>query len=287
MSANLTALLAALGVQDIDTVAAAILSDSPADEAVQSVLKGAQQYARPFIEGEYNEKMKTERGQWKGKYMKEALLKANKTFGNVLTNKEIDDILNDPANEGQSIDAALNALKEKASDKSGKPEAELQKMLDTANAKIAEYEAKIPEIESAAERKARETIEQFKRDGVVTTELMKVLNDKVDSPAKVAELIKAQLERNAVIRLKDDGSIGLYDPKNPDSPLKKNETTLHTFADLVSETVDYYGLTKKSHGTERKPLPAAGSGAPAEPNTPKNGATGLEAKLAQVAAATN
>lgn len=285
MSANLTALLSALGVQDPDTIAAAILSDAPADEAVQSVLKGAQQYARPFIEGEYNERMKTERGQWKGKYMKEALLKANKTFGSVLTNKEIDDILNDPANEGQSIDAALTALKEKASDKSGMPEVELQRMLDTANAKIAEFEARIPEIESAAERKARETIEQFKRDGVVTTELMKALNDKVDNPGKVAELIKAQLERSAVIRLKDDGTIGLYDPKNPDSPLKKNETTLQTFDGLVVDTVDYYGLTKKSNGTTRQPLPAAGGG-PAEPTAPKNGATGLEAKLAQVAAAT-
>lgn len=284
MSANLTAILAALGVQDVDTVAAAILSDSPADEAVQTVLKGAQQYARPFIEGEYNEKMKTERGQWKGKYMKEALLKANKTFGNVLSNKEIEDILNDPANEGQSIDAALNVLKEKVSTKSGTPEAELQRMLDTANARIAEYEAKIPEIESAAERKARETIEQFKRDGVVTTELMKVLNDKVDSPAKVAELIKSQLERSAVIRLKDDGSIGLYDPKNPDSPLKKNETTLQTFESLVADTVDYYGLTKKSHGTERKPLPAAGGGG-ADP-TQKVGVSGLGAKMAQVAAPT-
>lgn len=279
MPQNLTTFLTALGVQDIDAVSAALLSDDEQDAHIEAALKQAQSYARPFLESEYSEKAKAERAQYKGKYLKEALLKANKTFGNALTNKEIEDILTDPDNEGKNIDVALDALKEKVSTKSGTPEAELQRMLDTANARLSEYESEIPKIKEAAKREAEETIEKFKLDGVVTRKLMEVLAEKTDNPAKVAELIKGQLSGKAMMRLKEDGNIGLYDLANPETPLKKNDTTLQTFEGLVSDTVDYFGLTKKSNGTQRVALPTETT-----KTETKVGATGLAAKMAQVAA---
>lgn len=280
MPQNLTTFLTALGVQDIEAVSAALLSDDEQDAHIEAALKQAQTYARPFLESEYSEKAKAERAQYKGKYLKEALLKANKTFGNALTNKEIEDILTDPENEGKNIDVALDALKEKVSTKSGTPEAELQRMLDTANARLSEYESEIPKIKEAAQREAAETIEKFKLDGVVTRKLMEVLAEKTDNPAKVAELIKGQLSGKAMMRLKEDGNIGLYDLANPETPLKKNDTTLQTFEGLVTDTVDYFGLTKKSNGTQRVALPTETT-----KTETKVGATGLAAKMAQVAAA--
>jgi hypothetical protein len=279
MSKNIELLLKELGVQDIEATKTALLSDEENSDIIVSLKKQAQAYSRPFLEAEFIDKSNTERKSYKGKYMKEALLKANKTFGNALTNKEIDDILNDPENEGKNIDVALDTLKERVSDKKGTPEHELQKMLDVANGKLKEYEEKIPQIEKQAEEKAKQAIEQFKLDGVVTKKLLEVLNDKTDNPNKVAELIKGQLSQKALLRLKEDGNIGLYDLANPDTPLKKNETTLENFESLVTGMVDYYGLTKKSAGTERKPIPTT------EPEPPQKITSGLGAKMAQVASA--
>lgn len=284
MSKNLDNLLIHFGIEatEVETIKQALLSDGDADDAIQIVLKGAQSYAKPFIDGEYQEQIKKERGTYKGKYLKEALLKANQVFGNALTNKEIDDILNDPANQGKNIDVALEALKTKVSSKSDTPEAELQKMLDVANNKIHELETTIPKIKEEAELSAKQAVEKFKLDGVVTTKLLQVLSDKVDNPAKIAELLKGQLSAKAMLKLKEDGNIGLYDIANPDTPLKKNETTLHSFEGLIDEMVNDYGLSKKSNGTTKVVL---GGNEPTKPNEIKTGASGLEAKLAQLAGA--
>lgn len=280
MSKNLETLLIHFGVEatDIESVKSAILSDSPAEDQINAILKGAQNYAKPFVDSEFQESMKAERATYKGKYLKEALLKANQTFGNALTNKEIDDILNDPENKGKNIDVALLALKEKVSNKNGTPEVELQKMLDVANNKIHELETTIPKIKEEAELSAKQAVEKFKLDGIVTTKLLQVLSDKVDNPAKIAELLKGQLSAKAMLKLKEDGNIGLYDIANPETPLKKNETTLHSFEGLVDDMINDYGLAKKSEGTKKVITPGGGGTQPEI----KTGAQGLEAKLAQI-----
>lgn len=284
MSKNLDNLLILFGVEatEVETIKQALLSDNDAEEAIQSVLLGAQKYAKPFIDGEYQEQIKKERGTYKGKYLKEALLKANQVFGNALTNKEIEDILNDPSNQGKNIDVALEALKTKVSSKAHTPEAELQRMLDLANNKIQDLETSIPKIKEEAELNAKQAIDKFKIDGVVTSKLLQVLNEKVDNPTKIAELLKGQLSSKALIKLKEDGNIALYDIANPDTPLKKNETTLHSFEGLVSDMVNDFGLAKKSNGTNRVPLDENQTNVQKEIKT---GASGLEAKLAQLASA--
>ena len=96
MSKKLKALLENFGVENIDEVYDALMDDETDNqEVLDSVLSGAQKYARPFIESELSANFSDERKSHKGKYMKEAVLIANKTFGGVLTNSEIEKILKD------------------------------------------------------------------------------------------------------------------------------------------------------------------------------------------------
>jgi uncharacterized protein YggU (UPF0235/DUF167 family) len=279
MSKKLEKLLESLGVVDAENVVAQLLADDDNIEIIDSVLKASQSYAKPFIESELNGKFNDERKSLKGKYLKEALLKANKAFGTPLTNKEVEDVLNNPENEGKTYDVAIELLKEKASKKSGSTETELQAMLDIANGKISEFESQIPELETKYKNQYEEAINKFKLDGKLNEQILKVLDGKTSIPVqKAAELIMGQLSKKAQLRLKEDGNIALFDALK-DEPLKKNDTTLQTFEGLVGDLVEEYGLAKKSEGTERKPIPTETQ----KTNTPPAiGATGLAAKMAQV-----
>lgn len=283
MSKNLESLLKNLGVENIEEMKTILLSDEDKPEAVTDILKAAQGYARPFVEGELNERFKTERGQLKGKYMKETLNMANKVFGNALTNKEIEDVLNDPENSGKTIDKALELLKEKVSTKTGASESDLQKMLETANAKIDEYEKAIPEITSKAQKEAQEAINKFKLDGILSNKLIQILDGKTAmSATKAAELIRGQLSQRALLQLKEDGNIALFKLGSEGEHLKKNDTTLHTIESLVDDIVNEFELAKKSGGTETKPLPGGGT-QPTEPTGGKKPASaGLAAKMEQI-----
>jgi hypothetical protein len=282
MSKNIENLLKALGIEDVTELSASLLSDEENPETLDAILKSAQSYSKPFIESELSGKFNEERKSLKGKYLKEGLLKANKAFGGALTNKEIDDVLNDPANDGKTYDVAIELLKTKVSNKLGTSEHELQKMLDTANGKLLEYETKLPELETKYKNEATEAINKFKLDGVITEKLLKVLDGKTSiAPTAVAELIRGQLSNKALLRLKEDGNIGLYDLVNTDTPLKKNDTTLQTFEGLVDDLVENFGLGKKSNGTEHK---QAQTGQQQQNDKIQTGATGLAAKLASVVA---
>lgn len=281
MSKNIENLLKALGIEDVTDLSASLLSDEENQETLDAILKSAQQYSKPFIESELSGKFNDERKSLKGKYLKEGLLKANKAFGGALTNKEIEDVLNDPANDGKTYDVAIELLKTKVSNKLGTSENELQKMLDTANGKISEYESQIPQLEAKYKNEATEAINKFKLDGVVTDKLLKVLDGKTSIPATAAaELIRGQLSNKALLRLKEDGNIGLYDLANSDTPLKKNDTTLQTFEGLVDDLVNTYGLAKKSNGSETKQATTTQT----QTDNIKTGATGLAAKMASVVA---
>lgn len=281
MSKNIENLLKALGIEDVTDLSASLLSDEENPETLDAILKSAQQYSKPFIESELSGKFNDERKSLKGKYLKEGLLKANKAFGGALTNKEIEDVLNDPANDGKTYDVAIELLKTKVSNKLGTSENELQKMLDTANGKILEFETQIPQLEAKYKNEATEAINKFKLDGVVTDKLLKVLDGKTSIPATAAaELIRGQLSNKALLRLKEDGNIGLYDLANSDTPLKKNDTTLQTFEGLVDDLVNTYGLAKKSNGSETKQATTTQT----QTDNIKTGATGLAAKMASVVA---
>ena len=249
MSNNVKTLLKSLGVTD-ETIIEALIGDADSQPSREAALKAAQTYARPFIETELNAKFNDERKTYKGKYFKDMLGKANKVFGSPLTNKEIEDIINDPENEGRNYDVALDALKEKVTAKTGAKDSELQKMLDIANGKISDFEAKIPEIESTWQKKYEADISAFKLDGVVSKRLAEYLSGKTAMDAgKAADLLRDKLGKKAFMKLKEDGSLGLFDLKNNDVPLKRNETTLETFEGLVDGLVSEYGIGAKSKGT--------------------------------------
>lgn len=286
MSKNIETLLKSLNVQNIDEVKAILLSDDENPDTITDLLKAAQTYSRPFLETELNDRFKAERGQLKGKYMKEALNLANKTFGNVLTNKELEEVLNDPENSGKTIDKALDLLKEKVTEKTGATDAQLQKMLDTANSKISEYEQQIPKIQADAEAKAMDTINKFKLDGIVTKRLVELLDGRTIMPAaKAAELIRGQISNRAALRLKEDNNIALFKLGTDNEHLKKNETSLHTFESLVDEVGTEFDLFKKSNGSERTKdnggNGGGGNGDEPNPNKRKSVTAGLAAKVGE------
>jgi len=280
MSKKIDLLLKSLGVENTEEAVSSLLSDDDNNDIVDTLLKQAQSYAKPFLEPEFNNKLNEDRKTYKGKYFKDALNKANKTFGNVLTSKEIDEIFNDPKNDGNTLDVAIEAIKEKYSSKTGATESEMQKMLDSANQKLQEYEKSIPELESKYKTQYEQAIHDFKLDGVVSTKLVEFLQGKTNiDPVKAANLLKGQLSQRAKLKLKEDNNIALYDLLNDSTPLKKNETTLQTFDGLVDGLIDEFGLRKTGEDPRRQPLPNNGN----EPTPKETSATGLAAKFSQVA----
>lgn len=251
MSKKLTELLKNLGVENVEDTLANLLNDEYDNaELVPQILKNAQTYSKPFLETEFNEKFNNERTTLKGKYLKEALLKVNKTFGTPLTNKEIDEVIANPENTGKTFDVAVDLLKEKVSTKTGTSENELQKMLDSANSKIQDYEAQIPTLETKYKNEYEQAINKFKVDGVVSNKLLKILEGKTTIPVeKAIKIIKNELSEKAILKLKEDGNISLYDLANSDVPLKKNETTLQDFEGLINDIVEDLGMSKQSNGT--------------------------------------
>lgn len=283
MSKNLELLLKNLGVEDVQSTMDSLLSDEENSAAIDDVLRQAQSYSKPFIETELNGKFADERKSFKGKYFKDALNKVNKSFGNVLTSKEIDDILNDAKNEGNNYDVAIESLREKVMSKSGISENELRQMVDKLNSENEDLKNKIPEIEKKAKEDALREIENFKLDGVMSTKLVEILQGKTSlDPIKAANLLKGQITKRARLKLKEDGNIALYDLLNGELPLKKNETQLQTFEGLVNDLVDEFGIKKESPGVkpvQKLPTPQQ------QPPQKDNSATLLAAKLAQVTTA--
>ena len=277
MSKKLKALLENFGVENIDEVYNALMDDETDNqEVLDSVLSGAQKYARPFIESELSTSFNEERKSHKGKYMKEAVLLANKEFGSVLTNSEIEKVMSDPANKDKTINAVFKALKDKAMSKDGSEPNEIKNMLDLANEKIQALELERDSIEGKYKSQYEADLSQYKLDGVLGSELVRALEGKTSiSSAKAAKIIEKEIKDRAILRLGQDGKINLFDKANENSPLKKSDTQVYGFDSLVEDIANDFELIQKSNGGER----FEGSGHKQEP---KKEYTGLAAKMAAI-----
>jgi len=277
MSKKLKALLENFGVENIDEVYDALMDDETDNqEVLDSVLSGAQKYARPFIESELSANFSDERKSHKGKYMKEAVLLANKEFGSVLTNSEIEKVMSDPANKDKTINAVFKALKDKAMSKDGSEPNEIKNMLDLANEKIQALELERDSIEGKYKSQYEADLSQYKLDGVLGSELVRALEGKTSiSATKAAKIIEKELKDRAILRLGQDGKINLFDKANENSPLKKSDTQVYGFDSLVEDIANDFELIQKSNGGER----FEGGGHKQET---KKELTGLAAKMAAI-----
>lgn len=281
MSKKLKALLENFGVENIDEVYDALMDDETDNqEVLDSVLSGAQKYARPFIESELSANFSDERKSHKGKYMKEAVLIANKTFGGVLTNSEIEKILSAPENKDKTIDAVFNALKEKAISKADTPAdvAEIKNMLELSNKKYSELEDKYNNLDTTLKSQYEKDLNDHKLNGVLGSELVRALEGKTSiSATKAAKIIEKELKDRAILRLGQDGKINLFDKSNENSPLKKSDTQVYGFDSLVEDIAKDFELIQKSNGGAKF---GANGGAPKD--EPKKELTGLAAKMAAI-----
>ena len=280
MSKKLKALLENFGVENIDEVYNALMDDETDNqEVLDSVLSGAQKYARPFIESELSTSFNEERKSHKGKYMKEAVLIANKTFGGVLTNSEIEKILSAPENKDKTIDAVFNALKEKAISKADTPAdvAEIKNMLELSNKKYSELEDKYNNLDTTLKSQYEKDLNDHKLNGVLGSELVRALEGKTSiSATKAAKIIEKELKDRAILRLGQDGKINLFDKSNENSPLKKSDTQVYGFDSLVEDIANDFELIQKSNGGAKF---VNGQNVDSEP---KKELTGLAAKMAAI-----
>ena len=257
---QLVKLLQKIGVENAEEIAQKLASNEDAADVIDLVLAASQTYAKPFLESEFNQKTSEERKTWKGKYFKELTLKFNKQFGGLLTNSEIDDILADPQNEGKTFDAVLAELHKKATESMTPKElTEYKKMIDAQSQKINDYEEKMKSLESEYEKKFEDKLNQTKLDSAIDTELLSIIPKITSiSPAAAAKIVRTMLNDKAAVKLVD-GKISLFDPKNPDAPLKKSGTELYKFQDLVSE------IAKEAELPEIKSGGSGGAGTPPPP----------------------
>lgn len=258
MSKNLKKLLETLGVDNVDETLTILLDENENNETVDAVLKASHNYSKPFLESDFNERLNNDRKTYKGKYLKEALLKANKEFGSPLTNKEIETILDNPDNAGKNYDVAFAELKAKVMTRTGASEAELQAMLDTANNKLQEYDTRIKTMEQEHKAAFDEYVKTGKLNTKLKEKLVSFLQSRTSMSAdKAAELLKEPLMKKALIKLNDSDELELYDPKSPETKLKKSETELMKIDELISGLCDEYELPKiQSGGGDPKPVPA-------------------------------
>lgn len=289
MSKKLRKLLEKFGVENIDEVIKEINADDDKEEVIDRLMDSAQKYAEPLLKSKFNAEFDSQRKALKGKYFKDAAQKANREFGSPLTSKEIDEIIADPANEGSTYDAVIKAVREKATEKSGKTDSELQNMLNAANLKISDLEKSIPEMKAKYENDLKEGISRVKLDSMLRKKLMEELPKHTSmNVAKAADLIISKISERTILKLNDDGSgIGLYDPKNPESPMKKNDRELHTLDGLIGDLAKEYELpVAKSPGGITKDEPGGGNKGKddEEPAAPVKTARGLGAAFDQAAA---
>ena len=280
MSKKLKALLENLKVENVEETYNALMDDETDNEEIlDSILKGAQSYARPFIENELSANFSEERKSHKGKYMKEAVLIANKTFGGVLTNSEIEKILSAPENKDKTIDAVFNALKEKAISKADTPAdvAEIKNMLELSNKKYSELEDKYNNLDTTLKSQYEKDLNDHKLNGVLGSELVRALEGKTSiSATKAAKIIEKELKDRAILRLGQDGKINLFDKSNENSPLKKSDTQVYGFDSLVEDIANDFELIQKSNGGAKF---VNGQNVDSEP---KKELTGLAAKMAAI-----
>jgi len=257
MSANLKDLLNKLGVKDEDgAIYEALTSETPNSDAVQSILKASQDYSKPFLEADFSTKLDTERKTWKGKYFQDAARQANKEFGSKLTNKEIEDIIADPANEGQTYQAVISAIKAKTTNTSDSKQ--LQDMLDAANGKLSDYEKKFQEQEEKHKADFDNYVKTGKMTAALESKLTSILQSITSMPAsKAAQLLKDPLTKKALIKLNDAGELELFDPSNPETKLKKSDTEFQTLEGIVKDLAAEYELpTAESKGVTKVSEPA-------------------------------
>lgn len=251
MSKNIKTLLAALNIENADAIEAALLADEESAETIQAVLKASQAYSKPFIETELNANFNNERKTLKGKYYQTAARDANKEFGNKLTNKELEDIMADPANEGRAYQAVIAAIKGKTSDTGDNKQ--LQDMLDAANGKIGEYETKMTDMEAKHKADFDNYVKTGKLTTALETKLVSILQGITSMKAdKAAQLLREPLMKKALVKLNDTDGIELFDPANPESKLKKSETEFQTLEGIVKELADEYELPKVESGGVHK-----------------------------------
>jgi hypothetical protein len=273
MSKKIKQLLHTLGVENVDETFDALMVEDDNNEVIETVLGSAQTYARPFLESEFNTKEAEARKGYKGKYMREAFNIANKEFGNVLTSKEIDDVLLNPANKDKSTSALFALLKTKAVNKDTTPAAEIEQMLNNANQRIQDLETEKNSLEENYKTKLTSEINKYKLDGKLSAELIRILDGKTTIPAaKAAEFVKSQLSQRAILKLRDDQNIDLFEIENEEAPLKKSPTQLYKLDEIVMDITNEYGLVQKSHGSDQIP------GGDQKPNTPPK-LSGLAAKM--------
>lgn len=255
MSKKLKKLLEKFGVQNVDEVIKKINADDDAEEIIDELLASAQTYSEPFIRTKVKTEFDTERKTLKGKYFQDAARKVNKIFGNKLSNKELEDILNDPENEGKTFDAVVEDIKEKTADKGGKSETELQKMLDASNGKVSDLETQLNDAKAKYEKDLAAGISKVKLDSVLRKKLTELLPKFTNmNPIKAADLIIDKISQKASLKLTDKDEISLHDISDPEKPLKKNETQLQNFEGLISDLAKEYELpvAKSPEGNKKR-----------------------------------
>lgn len=264
MSKKLKKLLEKLNVENPDEVIAVINADDDKDEIIDTLLSKAQSYAKPFLKSEFAAEFATERSAMKGKYFKESAQKANKAFGSPLTNKELEDIMADPDNisEKKTLDAVLDAIRDKSTALGGKTDTEMKKMLEAANNENATLKTTIAQKEEQFTKEIAEAVGKVKLDSVLHKKLTEILPKYTSmNPVKAAELLIERIGKKAVLKLADDNNITLYDPTDPEKQLKKSETEFATLEGFVSDMAKEYELPvnaspeggrKKQAGDDKK-----------------------------------
>lgn len=257
MSANLKDLLNKLGVKDEDgAIYEALTSETPNSDAVQSILKASQDYSKPFLEADFSTKLDSERKTWKGKYFQDAARQANKEFGSKLTNKEIEDIIADPANEGQTYQAVISAIKAKTTNTSDSKQ--LQDMLDAANGKLLEYDKKFQEQEDKHKADFDNYVKTGKLTATLKTKLVEIVKKYTSMDAdEAADYVQTKIGQKALIKLNDSEDIDLFDINNPESKLKKSDTEFQTLEGLAADIITASKLpTAESKGVTKVSEPA-------------------------------
>lgn len=257
MSKKLKAYLTKLGIENIDEVITAINADDDNEEIIEKVLKQSQAYSKPFLKAEFAAEFATERSAMKGKYFKESAQKANKAFGSPLTNKELDDIMADPDNisEKKTLDAVLDAIRDKSTALGGKTDTEMKKMLEAANSENATLKTTLAQKEEQFTKDIADAVGKVKLDSVLHKKLTEILPKYTSmNPVKAAELLIERIGKKAVLKLADDNNITLFDPTDPEKQLKKSETEFATLEGFVSDMAKEYELPVNAspEGSKRK-----------------------------------
>ena len=226
------------------------LTDDVSNEIEATILKGAQEYSKPFFE-DSNSKTKEE---LKGQYFQDASRQLFKQFSGLITESErMEAFKKGGFQEVAKLINERNAEKNKGGGDGVNDD--LKATLEVANTKIEELQGQLDTLEQTTEKKYQDIYTEKENKEFFTKHIEKKLNARTDKNVQnLSRVFVDKYFNKSFIAKRNGDSVDLFDVNNPESILK-NDTKVIKIDSFIDTFVTDWDLKPKVPTPPTPPTP--------------------------------